>query len=351
MSRYFIGVDLASESMEVCILRPRGKAIEQTLSWSPARWKRLVEKYGAEKMNVAFEASPEAYRFKPILEKLGVEMYCFHPAHFQVNGSSKKKTDKIDARAIARALKANALPRRIQMVDAVELALRNGVSERENYLRRIQGVVNRAHGLARQYGIKLKAYTRFHAEAWWEEAIRQFPKAEQPAIRRLARGAYADLQSLDELEEEVKARMDEGGFGKSIRRLKTIPGFGDITSQAVALYLGPETSRYGSARKFGSYLGLTPSIEQTGKQGARLGHITKEGPPALRRLLVQAANAAVRSRAFQKTRLYYWFRRLAKRRGRKIAIVALARKLAITAYAMHRDETDWSYEHQRLLTA
>lgn len=344
MKTYYAGFDLASRSVAFTVLGRKGsKRRRGTLKWNKKEWKALVEEYSGARLIVAFEASPEATRAQRILRELGVETYCFHPAHFKDITQSKKKTDARDADRMARALRGDCLPPAIYLPDDEETHLRNLVSEREFLLKVGLQCVNRLKGMARQHGITLPRYSRDRTEEWWMQSAKRFRVAERPAIERLARIALAIYQCLDELQEEMDRDMEKAGYNDKVRQLQTIPGIGPITARALALYLG-RTCRFNDGRRFGSYLGLVPSVDATGHQTTKLGHITKEGPPALRRLLVQAANAAVQSRAFARSHLDAWFRRLVKRRGRKIAIVALARKLAVVAYALHRDDTTWDPE-------
>lgn len=344
MAKYYVGMDLASESVEYFVLGPRGgKKAAGKMSWAPAKWKSFVAQYGAENLVVAFETSPEAYRAQRVLERASVETYPFHAGHFPAIWNSKKKTDRIDAEKIARGLRGETLPRRIRLADKTEAALRNRVSEREAHRKQLLQAHNRIRGLARQHGVTLPRYHRESAEAWWMTAPERFPARDRRSILRVARTALSAYQAMEELQEEMDVMMREAGYGDAIGRLRTVPGFGPVTSAAMALYLR-QGNDFASGRCFGAYLGLVPTVESTGKQAPRLGHITKEGPAALRRLLVQAAHAALRSRAFAETRLDYWFRRVAKRRGKKIAIVALARKLAVIAYAIHRDGSQWDAE-------
>jgi transposase len=81
-----------------------------------------------------------------------------------------------------------------------------------------------------------------------------------------------------------------------------------------------------------------------------LGHITKEGPPILRRLFIQAARASLRGKKMAGTQWKEWYEQLAKRRGKKIATVALARKIAEVCYAIVRDGTVWDPSRLRSTT-
>jgi transposase len=120
------------------------------------------------------------------------------------------------------------------------------------------------------------------------------------------------------------------------QRLMTHPGVGPLTALAYVLIIGsPERFRCG--KQIGSYLGLIPCEDSSaGRQ--RLGHISKQGNSLLRFLLLEAAQAAVRSNPQWRRE----FLHLTMRRGRQIAVVALARKLAVGLYWMWRK--GWDYE-------
>jgi transposase len=130
------------------------------------------------------------------------------------------------------------------------------------------------------------------------------------------------------LEEEVEKRP-------VTRRLMTHPGVGPLTALAYELVIGtPE--RFHNGKQIASYVGLVPSEESSGDR-RRLGHISKQGNSLLRFLLVEAAQVTVRSSAQWRSKFFH----LAMRRGRKIAKVAIARKLAVHLYWMWRQ--GWDY--------
>jgi transposase len=120
------------------------------------------------------------------------------------------------------------------------------------------------------------------------------------------------------------------------RQLSTHPGVGPLTALAYELVIGtPE--RFACAKQIASYVGLVPSEESSGDR-RRLGHISKQGNALLRFLLVEAAQVTVRSQPQWRSQFFH----LAMRRGRKIAKVAMARKLAVELYWMWR--RGWDYE-------
>jgi transposase len=120
------------------------------------------------------------------------------------------------------------------------------------------------------------------------------------------------------------------------RRLMTHPGVGPLTALAFVLIIG-RADRFPCGKQIASYLGLIPLEESSGER-RRLGHITKQGNSLLRFLLVEAAQVTVRSIPEWRSKYCH----LTMRRGRKIAKVAMARKLAVRLYWMMRKE--WNYE-------
>jgi transposase len=119
------------------------------------------------------------------------------------------------------------------------------------------------------------------------------------------------------------------------QRLRTHPGVGALTALAFVLIIG-RAERFGSGKQVASYLGLVPLEDSSGNR-RRLGHITKQGSSMLRFLLVEAAQVTVRSVPEWRSRYFH----LAMRRGRKIAKVAMARKLAVRLYWMMRQGRDY----------
>ena len=147
------------------------------------------------------------------------------------------------------------------------------------------------------------------------------------------------LQTLDGLEveiEQLNRRVEEEVEQRPAAvKLQTHPGVGPVTALAMVLTLGP-AQRFASGKQVGSYFGLIPSEYSSGGQ-QQLGHISKQGSSFLRFLLVEAGQTAARYDA----ELGRFYRRLAVRKHRALAKVAVARKLAVRLYLMLRE--DWTY--------
>jgi transposase len=148
------------------------------------------------------------------------------------------------------------------------------------------------------------------------------------------------LKLLDQLNptiaELTRAIEQEVEKCPEARRLMTHPGVGALTALAFVLIIG-RAERFQCGQQIASYLGVVPLEDSSGNR-RRLGHITKQGSSMLRFLLVEAAQATARSIPEWRSKFFH----LAMRRGRKIAKVAMARKLAVRLFWMMRQE--WNYE-------
>lgn len=151
-------------------------------------------------------------------------------------------------------------------------------------------------------------------------------------------------EELHELDRQLKKAADEH---EVCRRLMTVPGVGPVTAlKFVATIDTPE--RFSNAHAVASYVGLVPG-ERSSSDRQRRTSITKAGAASLRSALVQGAWAVWRSRNRQLNPMARWAIGVAERRGRFVAVVALARKLAGVLYALWRDGT--TYDRGRSATA
>jgi transposase len=193
-------------------------------------------------------------------------------------------------------------------------------------------IMNQLQAVALNEGLRCKK--RLWREAGREqlEAIRLAPWASQrrrDLLELLDRLNPTIAKLTQAIEQEVEKYPEA-------QRLRTHPGVGSLTALALVLIVG-RAERFQCGKQIASYLGLVPVEESSGNR-RRLGHITKQGNSRLRFLLVEAAQVTVRSLPEWRSKYFH----LAMRRGRKIAKVAMARKLAVQMYWMLRKE--WNYE-------
>ena len=195
--------------------------------------------------------------------------------------------------------------------------------------------MNQLHVIALNEGLRLK-------KALWRPAGRaQLESLERACWSRRRRQDLLEIldQLTPKIQELMRALEVEVEKRPVARRLMTHPGVGPLTALAFELVIGtPE--RFGCGKQIASYVGLVPSEESSGDR-RRLGHISKQGNSLLRFLLVEAAQVTVRTNPDWRRH----FLHLAMRRDRRIAMVAMARKLAVRLYWMWRKQ--WDYQQMR----
>jgi transposase len=193
-------------------------------------------------------------------------------------------------------------------------------------------IMNQLQAVALNEGLRCK-------KRLWREAGREQLESFRlaPWASRRRRDLLELLDRLNptiaELSQAIEQEVEKS---PEAQRLMTHPGVGALTALAFVLIIGT-AERFRSGKPIASYLGLVPGEESSGDR-RRLGHITKQGNSPLRFLLVEAAQVTVRSDPEWRSRYFH----LAMRRGRKIAKVAMARRLAIRLYWMWRK--GWDYE-------
>lgn len=135
----------------------------------------------------------------------------------------------------------------------------------------------------------------------------------------------------------------------AITRLRTMPSIGPVTALAFVASLD-DVERFHSAHQVQEYLGLVPSEYSSGDRRLR-GRITKRGDARMRWLLVEAAWRILRSPNPELAALKAWGQQIAERRGKRIATVAVARRVAGILYAMWRDDVDYAASTVRAVAA
>jgi len=281
-------------------------------------------------VRVGMEACGHYPWFERWLEKCGIELWVGDAARIRATEVRRQKTDRRDAGQLLRLLLENRFPR-IWVPSLEERDVRQLLVHRHKQVQARTRTKNQLQALALSQGVQ-KKYKLWTAVGRAElEKLELLPYATVRRQRLLATldALEAEIQALNQqVEQEVKRRP-------AAVRLRTHPGVGPMTALAMVLTLGP-VERFPSAKQVGSYFGLIPSEHSSGGR-QQLGRISKQGNSFLRFLLVEAGQTAVRYDA----ELGRFYRRLAVRKHRALAKVAVARKLAMRLYLMLRE--DWDY--------
>jgi len=284
-----------------------------------------------KKVRVGMEASGHARWFERLLAELQFELWIGDAAEIRAKRVRKKKTDREDAQLILKLMLKDDFPR-IWVPSWENRDLRQLLWHRHRMVQARTRIMNQLQAVALNEGLRCK-------KKLWREGGR-----EQLEGFRLAPWASQRRRDLLELLDRLNPTIAQLTQAIALevekcpeaRRLQTHPGVGPLTALAFVLILG-RADRFQCGKQIASYLGLVPLEESSGNR-RRLGHITKQGNSLLRFLLVEAAQVTVRSQPEWRSKFFH----LAMRRGRKIAKVAMARKLAVHLYWMWREDRDYS---------
>jgi transposase len=283
------------------------------------------------KVRVGMEASGQARWFERLLGELKFELWIGDATEIARKRERKQKTDRQDAQHILKLMLKDDFPQ-IWVPSWENRDLRQLLWHRHRMVQARTRIMNQLQAVALNEGI------RCNKRLWREkgrEQLESFRLAPWASRRR-----HDLLEWLDRLNPTIgalsQAIEQEVEKCPEAQRLRTHPGVGPLTALAFVLIIG-KPDRFQCGKQIASYLGLVPLEDSSGNR-RRLGHITKQGNSLLRFLLVEAAQVTVRSLPEWRSKYVH----LTMRRGRKIAKVALARKLAVRLYWMMRK--GWDYE-------
>ena len=291
---------------------------------------------------VVLEATVNTATIVRLLRPFVRRVVIANPLQVRAIAHAKVKTDKIDATVLAKLHASGFLPE-VWMPDEATETLRRLVAQRAQVVQQMTRIKNRVHSVLHANLIPPFPDELFSVTGRkWLEA-QPVALDERLAIRRhladLDRRA-SDLAALDQALAQ-RALQDA-----RVQRLMTISGVHVTVAVGLLAAIG-DISRFASPEKLVSYLGLNPSVRQSGNGPARHGRITKQGRAHGRAMLVEAAWAAGRApgplRAF--------FVRIQSRRGKQVAAVATARKIAVLAWHLLSKEEDYAWARPALLQA
>lgn len=328
-----LAIDLGSRESQVCIRNEKAEIVLETQistrilpDWLKSRpLSRVVIEASAEAFAVADGAIAAGHEVRVVptqlVRTLGV-------------GARGIKSDKRDARALSDASCRIDVPS-VHIPAAASRYLKALTGARETLVESRTKCMNGVHSWLRTRLLTVGTSKR-----------KKFPEA----VRKKLLGTPDGLPDFIEGQLKVIEAMTEqiGHYDQQIREvaeldpicvnLMTMPGIGPITALRFRAALD-EIGRFDGAHSVGSYLGLAPGENSSSQRKRRTG-ITKAGPARVRRVLVQAAWTLLRTRPNDP--VARWARAIAERRGHKVAVVALARKMSGILYAMWRDNAPYN---------
>ena len=325
-----IGCDFHPGFQQIAIFDKRTGEVAEKRLQHRGEAEQFYRSLAGQEVRVGMEACGHYPWFERLLTEMGIELWWGDAGQVRASVVRKQKTDRRDAEHLLHLLIEDRFPR--IWVPSLEVRdVRQLLVHRHKQVQARTRTKNQLQAMALSHGVQKKR------KLWTQTGraeLEQLPLLPYAAERR-----QKLLEELDELETEIvelSRRVEEEVRQRAEAvRLMTHPGVGPVTALAMVLTLGP-AERFESAKQVGSYFGLIPSEESSGGK-QRLGKISKQGSSFLRFLLVEAGQTAAR----YDPQLKRFYKRLATRKNRGVAKVAVARKLATRLYLMLRE--NWNY--------
>jgi transposase len=332
-----VAFDLGGRESQVCIRSSEGQVLVESRV-PTSQLAKLLQKRPASR--VVIETCAEAFRIADQARELGHEVRVVPAALVRTLGVGARgmKTDVRDARVLSEVSTRIDLPS-VHLPSHASSERKSLCGMRDALVSSRTQQINTVRGWMRGQMVRVRP-----------GKTETFPTRAREALSPRETPAYVErqLRSIDELTTHIleadKELATQAKTDPTCPRLMSVPGVGPVTAIRFVAALD-EIGRFSSVSQVQSYLGLTPGENSSSDRTRRTG-ITKAGPAALRASLVQAAWAARRSRGTHP--MLTWVAEVEKRRGKHVAIVALARKLSAILFAVWRDGTFYDPKHAQI---
>jgi transposase len=334
---HYVGLDVHRNRSSIEVLDENGKRVsgKEVLG----DWDKVIAEVEAlpRPLAVCYEASCGYGYLHGRLSRMSDRVEVAHPGNLRLIFKAKRKNDKVDASKLAKLLYLDAVPKvHVPSVDGRQW--RGLIEFRRRLIDKRTAAKNQVRAVLRSNNLRPPKGTGLWSKkgmAWLEH----LKEDTLPSMQLLQRDLLCDeLEELAKKLARVEAELAKvAAKHPAVKTLMTIPGVGVRTAEAFVAYVD-DAERFRRSLRAGTYFGLVPCQDSSAAKD-RLGHITREGPPTVRKLLCEAAWQAVR----RSPKVRAWFERITgdKPGRRKIALVAVARKLAVVMLAMMKSGQSW----------
>lgn len=333
-----IGLDVHREFCEVAIFEDGELRSVGRIATSPEKLELFAGSLGPDD-RVALEVTSGAWEVSRILEPHVRRVVVVSPHDTGIR-QARAKTDRLDARALARLLASGALDG-VWVPDEQTRITRRRLARRTQLVRARSRAKNETHAcLARRLiaGPEVSGLFGLAGRQWLKEL--ELPTEERETVDSCMR----QIEFLDREVEEVERLIAKDALDSpEVARLMTVPGVNVIVASTFLGAVG-DIHRFRSPRQLVGYLGLDPRVRQSGDAPAKQGRISKRGSGPARHALVEASWSVVR----QPGPMHAFYKRIRARRGHQVAIVAAARKLACLCWCLLTREEDYAYAQPSL---
>lgn len=326
-------IDLHTRRSQVRVVTADGTPVlERRIDTRAPEFARIFG--GRPRMRILIESSTESEWVAHCLEDVGHEVIVADPTYAAMYGARTRriKTDRRDVAALAEACRRGVY-RPAHRVSREMQRRRQHLRTREQLIRRRTQTINALRAIVRQAGMRIPSGAA-------GTVVARLARLDlDPELRTVIAPLVDTLSSLAPIIARADKWVRDTATDDAVaQRLMTVPGVGGGVALTYQAALDTPARFGGRAGRASAYLGLVPRECSSGER-QRKGPISKTGPKAPRGLLVQAAWALWRHGRRRAPALHQWVEQLAARRGRNIAVTALARRLSRILYALWRDET------------
>jgi transposase len=324
-----IGLDLGDRSSWYCVLDEAGEVVlEQKLGTTPKAVKEVLG--GMPRSRIALETGTHSPWVSRLLSESGHEVIVAHARNVRLIGESRRKDDQLDARTLARLARIDPqLLAPVKHRSAKAQADLTVIRARAGLVRARTALINTARGLTKSYGERLRGCNARNMSPEKGEGL-------SPKLKTALRPLLEEIESLSHRIREYNQQIEhiaQESYPETAL-LKQVKGVGTLVALTYMLTL-EDARRFPKSRDVGCYVGLQPGRRNSGQSQPQL-HISKEGDPYLRTLLVQSAHHILGPFGADSD-LRRWGLKLAERggsNGKKRAIIAVARKLAVLLHRL-----------------
>ena len=338
----FAALDLHKKVVEAVLLDDLGNILHRDRfpATRPAL-ETFAARYLRKDYRLALEATTNTWPVVAILEPFVQEVVVSNPMRTRAIAEAKIKTDRVDALVLAQLLRSDFLPR-VWCPDPQTQLLRRQATDRAVLVADRTRIKNRIHSILHHRLMEAPSGDLFSpANLRWLQRLPLDPQGRQSLERQ--------LRLLHQVEAELKDATDpiaQHAYSDArVKLLLTLPGVDFAVAETLLAALG-DVARFPSGEKAAAYLGLVPSTHQSGEHCYH-GRITKQGSGHARWMLVQAAQHL----STHPGPLGVFFRRLAHKKNRNVAVVATARKLVVIAWQMLQNQEPYRYAQPRTTQA
>src|SRR2546421_10020115 len=337
---YFAGLDVSVKETSVCIVDDAGKIVrEARVASEPEALLQVLTNTIYRFKRVGLEAGPLSQWLYSVLAEAGLPVICVETRHMRaVLKAQINKTDRNDARGLAQMMRVG-LYRPVHVKTLHSQKLRMLLTHRKLLQSKAIAIENDLRATLRNFGLKVGIVGTVKFEARIKELVENLPDVAvlvEPllVVRRVLR------EQVGMLHRRLLAIVRDDDV---CRRLMTVPGVGAVVALTYRATVDVP-ARFRNSKAVGAVFGLTPSRYQSGESD-RIGRISRCGDEMTRAMLYEAAHIML-VRSARWSWLKAWAMKIARRRGLKKAIVALARRLAVIMHRIWVDGTEFRWTRE-----